>query len=218
MSKLIRVLLVDDQQLMRAGLKTLLELEQDIVVIAEASNGLEAIKQFEVYKPDVVLMDIRMPELNGVEATKSIKQKDAQARVLILTTFDDDVFVYEGLRAGALGYMLKDVSGEELSNAVRTVAAGNALMSAGIAEKVLGQFSKLSPQDASGQHGLLEPLSEREEEILKLIAEGLSNAGIAKKLRLAEGTVKNYISIILQKTGAKDRTQVAVWAQSLGLL
>lgn len=218
MSKVITVLIVDDQQLMRAGLKTLLELEPDIEVIAEASNGQEAISQYEFYQPDVILMDINMPELNGVEASKALKAKDTNVRILILTTFDTDAHVFEAIRAGALGYMLKDVSGEELSNAVRIIAKGNALMSASIANKVFGQFAKLNSQDGSGEQLLIETLTSREQDILKGIAQGLSNADIAKQLGLAEGTVKNYVSIILQKMDSRDRTQAAVRAQSLGLL
>ena len=216
MSDAIRTLLVDDQRLMRDGLRILLELEDDIEVVGEASNGQEAITAYANLEPDVVLMDIRMPLMNGVEATAQLRQKWPQANIIILTTFDDDQTVFEGLRAGAKGYLLKDVSGNELATAVRAVAGGNTLLGSSVAERVLAQFA--APPTAKSTSPLPEPLSERELEILKLIAEGLSNPKIAARLFLAEGTVKNYVSTILQKTNSRDRTQAVLKAQSLGLL
>ncbi len=214
----LRVLIADDQTLMRAGLRTLLELEPDIEVVGEAENGRQAVAAAAELRPDVVLMDVRMPELGGIEATRALRAEMPDVRVLILTTFDDDTVVFEGLRAGASGYLLKDVSGEELAAAVRSVAAGGAVIGPSVAGRVLGQFARLAPEDGSGQQALLEPLSEREREILALVAEGLSNPAIARRLRLAEGTVKNYVSRILQKTGTQDRTQAALRARELGLV
>jgi DNA-binding NarL/FixJ family response regulator len=213
MTKQLNVLIVDDQRLMREGLRTLLELEADIVVVGEAENGAEALTAYERLGPDVVLMDIRMPEMNGVEATGHLCRKWPQAKVLILTTFDEDAYVIKGLQAGALGYLLKDVSGDELATAVRTIAAGNALIGSEVARRVLTGFTKTA---VAARDDLLEPLSERELEILSLIAQGFSNPEIAKHLFLAEGTVKNYVTNILQKTGAKDRTEAAVKAKSGG--
>ncbi len=207
---MIRVLLVDDQRLMREGLRILLELEPDIRVVAEAENGLQALEAYEQHRPDVVLMDIRMPEMDGVQATRRLLSEHPEARVLILTTFDDDAYVLEGLRAGALGYLLKDASREELAAAIRTVAAGGALFAPQVAHKALNALQQVStppPPD------LIEPLTEREREILRLMAQGLSNRQIAQRLHLAPGTVKNYVSRILAKLGVKDRTQAALWAR-----
>jgi len=212
----IRVLLVDDQRLMRDGLRTLLELENDIEAVGEASNGQEAIQAYADLQPDVVLMDIRMPVMNGVEATVRLCQDWPEANIIILTTFDDDEYLFAGLRAGAKGYLLKDVSGDELATAVRAVASGSALLGSSVAQRVLSQFAGQNP--AKPAASLPDPLSDRELEILQLIAKGLSNPEIAARLFLAEGTVKNYVSNILQKTDTRDRTQAVLKAQSLGLL
>ncbi len=214
---MITLLLVDDQRLMRDGLRTLLELEEDLRVVAEAENGQQALEAYARHHPDVVLMDIRMPVMDGVEATRRLRHEHPDARVIILTTFDDDEFVFEGLRAGALGYLLKDVSSEELTQAIRTVAAGGALIEPSVARKVLAEFSRLRPASASPT-SLAEPLSGREREILALLAQGLSNKQIAARLHLAEGTVKNYVSNILGKLGVTDRTQAALKARDLGLV
>ena len=211
-----RVLLVDDQRLMRDGLRTLLELEADIDVVGEADNGQEGVQAYAELQPDVVLMDIRMPVMNGVEATARLCQDWPEANIIILTTFDDDEYVFEGLRAGAKGYLLKDVSGDELATAVRAVAGGSALLGSAVAQRVLSQIADLAPTQPSPS--LPDPLSDRELEILQLIAEGMSNPEIAAHLFLAEGTVKNYVSTILQKTSTRDRTQAVLKAQSLGLL
>ena len=212
----IRVLLVDDQRLMREGLRTLLELEPDLDVVGEASNGQEGVQIYGELQPQVVLMDIRMPVMNGVEATERLCQDWPDAKIIILTTFDDDEYVFDGIRAGAKGYLLKDVSGEELATAVRAVAGGSALLGSSVAQRVLAQFAGLAPAKLAA--ALPEPLSDRELEILQLIAEGFSNPEIAARLFLAEGTVKNYVSNILQKTETRDRTQAVLKAQSLGLL
>ena len=211
---LINVLLVDDPRLLRDGLRTLLELEDDLQVVAEAENGREALEAYARHAPDVVLMDIRMPEMDGVEATRRIRRAHPEARIIILTTFDDDEYVFDALRAGALGYLLKDVSGAELAEAIRTVAAGGALIEPSVARKVLAEFARLPDlPPAAAEKGL----TAREREILGLIAKGLSNRQIAERLYLAEGTVKNYVSSILDKLGVKDRTQAALWAQKHGL-
>ena len=212
----IRVMLVDDQRLMREGLRTLLELESDIVVVGEAGNGQEAVANYAEIGPDVVLMDIRMPRMNGVEATMRLCQDWPEANIIILTTFDDDEYLFKGLRAGAKGYLLKDASGDELATAVRAVASGGALLGSAVAQRVLSQFAGMAPKEP--QETLLEALSERELEILQLVAQGLSNPEIAARLFLAEGTVKNYVSNILQKTNTRDRTQAVLKAQSLGYL
>ena len=212
----IRILLVDDQRLMRDGLRTLLELEPDLDVVGEVSNGQEAVQIYPDLQPNVVLMDIRMPVMNGVEATERLCQDWPDAKIIILTTFDDDAYVFDGIRAGAKGYLLKDVSGEELATAVRAVSSGSALLGSSVAQRVLAQFAGLAASKSTS--ALPEPLSDRELEILQLIAEGLSNPEIAARLFLAEGTVKNYVSNILQKTDTRDRTQAVLKAQSLGLL
>ena len=212
----IRVLLVDDQRLMRDGLRTLLELENDLEVVGEAGDGYEGVQAYAELQPDVVLMDVRMPVMNGVDASARLCQDWPEAKIIILTTFDDDEYVFEGIRAGAKGYLLKDVSGEELATAIRAIAGGSALLGSSVAQRVLSQFAGLSP--AKAETALSEPLSDRELEILQLIAQGLSNPEIAGQLFLAEGTVKNYVSNILQKTNTRDRTQAVLKAQSLGLL
>ena len=217
MADLVRVLLVDDQKLMREGLRILLELEPNLEVAGEAADGQAAIESYSALQPDVVLMDIRMPGMDGVEATWRLRERWPQARVIILTTFDDDEYVFEGLRAGALGYLLKDVSGQELAEAVRTVAAGGALVEPSVARKVLAEFSRLAPPARSAGEGLPEPLTQREREVLQLLARGLRNREIAERLTLAEGTVKNHVTNILQKLGVRDRTQAAVRARDLGM-
>ena len=214
----IRVMLVDDQRLMREGLRTILELEDDLQVAAEAEDGLAALEAYAAVQPDVVLMDIRMPRLDGVEATRRLCQQWPQARVIILTTFDEDALVFDGLRAGALGYLLKDVSGAELAEAIRKVAAGGALIEPSVARKVLAEFARMAPAARPAADQMQEPLSEREQEILKLVAQGANNRQIASQLFLAEGTVKNYVSTIFDKLHVTDRTQAALRARELGLL
>jgi DNA-binding NarL/FixJ family response regulator len=216
-SALIRVCLVDDQRLMRDGLRTLLELEEGLEVVGEAEEGQSALRLYEEKQPDVVLMDIRMPGMDGVEATRRLVARWPDARVIILTTFDDESYIFDGLRAGALGYLLKDVSGQELAEAVRKVAAGGALIEPSVARKVLAEFSRLTPSRPASLAGLPEPLSAREEDILAGIARGLTNKEIALRLSLTEGTVKNYISVIFQKLGVQDRTQAALKARELGI-
>ncbi len=214
----IRLLIVDDQRLMREGLRTLLELERGFEIAGEAGDGQAALDRYAELQPDVVLMDIRMPGMDGVEATRRLHKAWPNARVIILTTFNDDAYVFEGLRAGALGYLLKDVSGQELANAVRTVASGGALIDPSVARKVVDEFARLTPPARAPDAGLAEPLSERERDVLRLLAEGLSNREIGLKLSLTEGTVKNYVTNVLHKIGVRDRTQAALRGKELGLL
>jgi DNA-binding NarL/FixJ family response regulator len=218
MAETIRILLVDDQRLMREGLRILLELEPDLEIVGEAENGEAGLEAYAALEPDVVLMDVRMPGMDGVEATWRLRERWPGARVIILTTFDDDEYVFEGLRAGAQGYLLKDVSGHDLAEAVRTVSAGGALIEPSVARKVVAEFARVAPPARAADLGLPEPLSEREQEILHLMAQGLSNREIAIRLSLAQGTVKNYVTTILQKLGVRDRTQAALRARELGLL
>ena len=217
----IRLLLADDQQLLRQGLRLLLEMEPGLQVAGEASNGREALEAYASLQPDVVLMDVRMPVLDGVAATRQLRQRWPDSKIIILTTFDDDTYVFEGLRAGALGYLLKDVSAQELAQAIRTVSSGGALIEPSIARKVLAEFSRLGPGSSASPMGkaadeLVGALSEREMEVLRLAAQGLTNRQIADRLFLAEGTVKNYISSIFQKLGVQDRTQAVLAAQRYG--
>lgn len=218
MTKPIRLMIVDDQRLMRQGLRTLLELEGGFEIVGEVGDGQAALDAYAELQPDVVLMDIRMPGMDGVEATRRLHERWSNARVIILTTFDDDEYVFEALRVGALGYLLKDLSGQELANAVRTVADGGALIDPSVARRVVAEFARLTPPARSMNDGLPEPLTERELDVLRLLAEGLSNREIGHKLSLTEGTVKNYVTNVLQKIGARDRTQAALRGRELGLI
>lgn len=215
---LIRVMLVDDQRLMREGLRILLDLEPDLEVVGEVGDGWAAVEAYAQWAPDVVLMDIRMPKMDGVEATRRIHTTDPDAKVIILTTFDDDEYVFEGIRAGALGYLLKAASGAELADAVRTVAGGGALIEPSVARRVMSEFARLSQPSDRQKEQLIEPLSDREIEVLQLVAQGFANREIAERLSLAEGTVKNYVSAIMQKLSVRDRTQAALRAHELGIL
>jgi len=218
MTNPIRLMIVDDQKLMREGLRTLLELEGGFEVVAEAGDGQAALDAYAELQPDVVLMDIRMPGMDGVEATRRLHEKWSDARVIILTTFNDDAYVFEALRVGALGYLLKDLSGHELANAVQTVANGGVLIDPSVARKVVAEFARLTPSARPINDGLPDPLTERELDVFRLLAEGLSNREIGNKLSLTEGTVKNYVTNVLQKIGARDRTQAALRGRELGLI
>jgi DNA-binding NarL/FixJ family response regulator len=211
---MIRVLVADDQSMVRAGFRMLLAGEEDIEVVAEASNGLEAVDKAARLHPTVVLMDIRMPELDGLEATRRILAADNTARILILTTFDLDEYVYEALRAGASGFVLKDDSPEQLIAAIRTVAAGDALLSPTITRRVIQKFARM-PRPAPPKE--LDDLSEREREVFRSIARGLSNAEIAQELYISETTVKTHITHILQKLNLRDRVQAVVLAYQTGI-
>jgi DNA-binding NarL/FixJ family response regulator len=210
----IRVLVADDQSMVRAGFRMLLSHEEDVEVVAEASNGLEAVAKTARFQPSVVLMDIRMPELDGLEATRRILAADDTARILILTTFDLDEYVYEALRAGASGFVLKDDPPEQLLAAIRTVAQGDALLSPTITKRVIKQFVRI-PQPAPPKQ--LDDLTERELEVFRLIARGLSNAEIGGELYISDTTVKTHITHILQKLDLRDRVQAVVLAYETGL-
>jgi DNA-binding NarL/FixJ family response regulator len=210
----IRVLVADDQSMVRAGFRMLLSGEQDIEVVAEASNGLEAVDKAARFDPTVVLMDIRMPELDGLEATRRILAADGSARILILTTFDLDEYVYESLRVGASGFVLKDDPPEQLIAAVRTVAAGDALLSPTITKRVIKEFARIPrPMPLKA----FDDLSERERDVFRLIARGLSNAEIGRELYISDTTVKTHITHILQKLNLRDRVQAVVLAYETGL-
>jgi len=211
----IRVLVADDQSMVRAGFRMLLAGEHDIEVVAEASNGLEAVAQTRRLNPAVVLMDIQMPEIDGLEATRRILAGDSAARILILTTFGLDEYVYEALCAGASGFVLKDDPPEQLLAAVRTVAAGNALLSPTITKRVIRQFTRIARPAPPKELG---ELTEREHEILRLIATGLSNAEIGRRVYISETTVKTHVTHILAKLGLRDRVQAVVFAYQTGLL
>ena len=210
----IRVLVADDQSMVRAGFRMLLGGEEDIEVVAEASNGLEAVEKAARYDPTVVLMDIRMPELDGLEAARRILAADRDARILILTTFDLDEYVYEALRAGASGFVLKDDSPEQLIAAIRTVADGEALLSPTITRRVIEKFVHIARPAPPQEFG---ELSERERDVFRLMARGLSNAEIGSELYISETTVKTHVTHILQKLNLRDRVQAVVLAYQTGL-
>ena len=218
---MIRVLLVDDQALFCEGLRTLLDLQPDIEVVGEANNGREAIECVARTAPDVVLMDMKMPMLDGVAATRDIRARHPNTQVIVLTTFDDDEHVFEGLRAGAVGYLLKDVASDRLAEAIRCAARGESFLQPSVAAKVVAEFTRLTDDPHARTHAnqtLIEPLSDRELEILRLVATGASNKEIAATLVIAEGTVKNHVTNILGKLGVRDRTQAALNAKELGLV
>jgi DNA-binding NarL/FixJ family response regulator len=211
----IRVLVADDQSMVRAGFRMLLSGDEDLEVVAEASNGLEAVEKADRFHPDVILMDIRMPELDGLEATRRILATDSGARILVLTTFDLDEYVYEALRAGASGFVLKDDPPEQLIGAIRTVAEGQALLSPAVTKRVIAQFTR-APRPSRPER--IDDLSEREQEVFRLIARGLSNAEIGKELYISETTVKTHVTHILQKLDLRDRVQAVVLAYQSGLV
>ncbi|MFC0599413.1 response regulator [Streptomyces palmae] len=219
----IRVLIADDQMMVRQGFTVLLNAEPDLEVVGQAVDGNDAVRQVAELAPDVVLMDIRMPELGGIEATRRITTHGpdglpAAVKVLVLTTFDLDEYVYEALRAGASGFLLKDASAEELAHAVRVVAAGEALLAPAVTKRLIAEFSRMSPAPRTPLRDRVGDLTERETEVLSLIAQGMSNAEIAARLVLAEQTVKTHVSRILVKLGLRDRTQAAVFAYETGLV
>jgi DNA-binding NarL/FixJ family response regulator len=211
----IRVLVADDQWMVRGGFRMLLKNAPGIDVVAEAENGLEAVEKAARFRPNVVLMDIRMPALDGLEATRRILAADEHVRVLILTTFDLDEYIYEALRAGASGFVLKDDPPEQLLAAIRTVAAGDALLSPSVTRRVIRQFTKLPPPTAPPA---FDELTSREHDVLRLLAQGLSNAEIGTQLYIGETTVKTHITRILQKLDVRDRAQAIVFAYRAGLV
>ncbi|MBN1919961.1 MAG: response regulator transcription factor [Anaerolineae bacterium] len=213
----IRILLVDDQAMFREGLRTLLATQPDFEVVGEAANGEEALRLSTTCHPEVALMDLRMPVLDGVAATRRLRALHPEVRVIILTTFDDDEDIFEGLRAGALGYLLKDASSAKLFEAVRAAARGESFLQPSVAAKVVAEFARLA-ENAPRAEVPAEALSDRELAVLRLVAQGASNKEIALALFIAEGTVKNHLTNILTKLDARDRTQAALKARNLGLL
>jgi DNA-binding NarL/FixJ family response regulator len=211
----IRVLVADDQSMVRAGFRMLLSGQEDIEVVAEASNGLEAVEKADRFRPDVILMDIRMPELDGLEATRRILADDDTTRILVLTTFDLDEYVYEALRAGASGFVLKDDPPEQMIAAIHTVAEGQALLSPAVTKRVIAQFTRLPRPTPPAQ---LDELTEREREVFRLVARGRSNAEIGQELYISETTVKTHVTHILAKLGLRDRVQAIVLAHEAGLV
>jgi len=215
---LIKILLVDDQPLFREGLRTLLSVHSDFEIVGEAGNGQAAINLARSHRPSVVLMDLQMPVFDGVAATHRLHEEYPQCRVIVLTTFDDDEKVFDGLRAGAVGYLLKDAPSEKLAEAIRVAARGETFLQPSVAAKVVAEFARLTRKTIEHSNSFSEPLSEREVEILRLIAHGSSNREIADTLFLAEGTVKNHVTNILGKLGVRDRTQAAIKAKDIGLV
>jgi DNA-binding NarL/FixJ family response regulator len=212
-----RVLLCDDQALVRSGFRLILEGREDIEIAGEAEDGREAIELARRLDPDVILMDVRMPNLDGVEATRRLVAGGSRARILILTTFDLDEYVYEAIRAGASGFLLKDVQPAQLVDAIRVVAAGEALLAPSITRRLLDRFAHTLPGEEKPPPELAS-LTERELEVLKLLAGGLSNAELAERLFLSETTVKSHISSVLRKLGLRDRVQAVVLAYEAGLV
>lgn len=214
----IRILLVDDQALFREGLRILLSSQPDFEVVAEAANGEEALRQAAIFRPDVVLMDLRMPVLDGVAATRRLHELYPASRVIALTTFDEDEYIFEGLRAGAFGYLLKDVPSQKLFEAIYAANRGEYFLMPSVTARVMAEFSRLprvQPIPASPNQTLL---SEREKQILRMVARGASNREIAEELVIAEGTVKNHLSNIFDKLEARDRMQAVLKSKELGII
>ncbi len=219
----IRVLLADDQDIIRTGLTIILNHQADIEVVGQAADGLEAVEFAKRLHPDVILMDIKMPHLNGIQATRQIVAALPKTQIIILTTYDTDDWVFDGIRAGAIGYLLKDTSGDNLAEAVRGALRGESQIDPTVARKVLREFQQLTSRRSAAPQPVvedepLERLTDREEEVLKLLAGGLANKEIAQQLSLSEGTVKNHISAILTKLHANDRTQAVLTALKRGLV
>jgi DNA-binding NarL/FixJ family response regulator len=214
---MLRVLIADDQALVRAGFRMILDADDNLEVVAEAANGEEAVAMARRFRPDVVLMDVRMPVLDGLDAARRIVQDvGAECRIIMLTTFDIDEYVYTALRVGASGFLLKDVSPEQLVAAVRLVAAGDALLAPSITRRFVERFAQPAPQKPSVQE--IEALTVREREVLVLMARGLSNAELAQQLTLSEATVKTHVARVLNKLGLRDRVQAVVLAYESGLV
>jgi DNA-binding NarL/FixJ family response regulator len=214
----IKILLVDDQNMFRDGMRVLLNSQPDFTVVGEAGNGEEAISKAAVLKPQVILMDLRMPIMDGSAATRYLKINQPECRVIALTTFDEDAEVFDALRAGAIGYLLKDASTEKLYEAIRAASKGESVLQPSVAARLVAQFSRLSESAPRWAQELSEPLSPREMDVLRLMASGSSNREISEKLVLAEGTVKNHITNIFTKLGVNDRTRAVIKAQELGLV
>jgi DNA-binding NarL/FixJ family response regulator len=212
----VRVLIADDQALVRAGFRMILDAEDDLDVVGEASDGLQAVEQAKRLSPDVVLMDIRMPELDGIEATRRVLAAGNGTKVLMLTTFDLNEYVYDALRAGASGFLLKDVPPEQLADGIRVVAGGDALLAPSITRRLIQEFAQAGPPSGPPPPGIDE-LTARELEVFKLVARGLSNAEIAAELIVSETTVKTHVARMLMKLGLRDRVQAVVLAYEAGI-
>ncbi len=217
--KKLKILLADDQSLFREALRTLLSLQPDFEIVAEAENGERALALARVHRPDVVLMDLRMPVMGGVEATRRMPQACPDARVVVLTTFDEDEEIFEALRAGALGYLLKACSADKLNESVRAAAKGASVLEPSVTAKMMAELNRLSAREGRKvSQPLADPLSERELAVLRLLARGCSNKEIGAELGITEGTVKNHMTNVLGKLGVLDRTQAALRARELGLI
>jgi DNA-binding NarL/FixJ family response regulator len=214
----LRVLIADDQALVRAGFRMILESEPDLEVVGEVADGREAVAEARRLEPDVVLMDVRMPELDGIAAARQLVDGEGAAKVLMLTTFDLDEYVYEALRAGASGFLLKDVPPEQLVAGIRAVASGDALLAPSVTRRVIEAFVQTPPASVREEHPKLGELTARELEVLKLLARGLSNAEIAAELVVSETTVKTHVAHVLMKLGLRDRVQAVVFAYETGLV
>jgi DNA-binding NarL/FixJ family response regulator len=215
----IKIIVADDHQVVRAGFAALLDTQPDFTVVGTASDGAQAVRMSRELRPDVVLMDVRMPAMDGIEATKRLAGPGTgRPRVLILTTFDLDEYVYDALCAGASGFLLKDVTAERLFDAVRVIAAGEALLAPTVTRRLIGEFTRMRPRPADGPNAALATLTPRETEVLRLVAEGLSNPEIAARLVVTEETVKTHVSRVLSKLGLRGRTQAVVTAYESGLV
>jgi DNA-binding NarL/FixJ family response regulator len=216
----VRIVVADDHQVVRTGFAALLDTQPDFTVLGTASDGAEAVRMSRALRPDVVLMDVRMPGTDGIEATRQLTGRPDGPRVIILTTFDLDEYVYDALRAGASGFLLKDVTAERLFDAVRVVAAGEALLAPAVTRRLISEFARLPPKAADQQTpaAVIAELTQRETEVLRLLAEGLSNPEIAGRLVVTEETVKTHVSRVLHKLGLRDRTQAVVLAYESGLV
>jgi len=212
-----RVVIADDQALVRGGFRMILDAKEDMEVVGEAGDGAEAVALTARERPDVVLMDVRMPDMDGIEATRRIVSSGSEARVVVLTTYDADEYVFAALRAGASGFMLKDVRPPDLVEAIRIVARGDALLAPSVTRRLLDRFAGTLP-DGAPPPGDLEELTEREREVLRFVALALSNAEIAARLHLTEATVKTHVSSVLRKLGLRDRVQAVVFAYDVGLV
>jgi DNA-binding NarL/FixJ family response regulator len=212
----VRILLVDDQALFREGVRTLLSMESSIEIVGEAANGVEAVDAARTVRPDLVLMDLRMPVMGGVEATRRVRDVSPQSRVLVLTTFQEDEEIFDALRAGACGYLLKDTPSEKLVDAIHAAVRGESVIEPSVAAKVVAEFARLS---SIGSPGVANPLlSPREHDVLRQVARGRTNKEIASALHVTEGTVKNHLTNIFSRLGVLDRTQAALKARELGIV
>lgn len=217
---MIKVLIADDQALIRDSLKIVLDTHENIEVTGAVANGLEVIRSVRAQRPDVILMDIRMPEMDGVQCTQIIKENYPEIKIIILTTFDDDEYIFSALKYGASGYLLKGISMDQLIDAINKVYNGNAMINGDIATKVLGMFSQMAQNDITikVEEDMVNEITDSEWKVIKLISRGMSNKEIATKLCLSEGSVRNYLSSILRKLDLRDRTQLAIWGVQTGVV